>query len=98
MDKEDIDGSPHLPILTKDERKVVLIQYEKDNPSEDAETVLEEYLKFMYIKVRETSEQQQATARGIKLHLPFAPSKKIDAMWHSHILSTREYFAFCIGM
>ena len=24
-----------------------------------------------------------------------APSKKVDAMWHAHILSTRQYFAFC---
>ena len=23
------------------------------------------------------------------------PSKMIDEMWHAHILSTREYFAFC---
>ncbi|KAL7528541.1 hypothetical protein ACHAWF_005196 [Thalassiosira exigua] len=24
-----------------------------------------------------------------------APSKRIDEMWHAHILSTREYLAFC---
>ncbi len=70
-----------IPTLTEDEKRVVLIQYKKDNNPDDAEAVLAEYEKFMYIKIKDGGD--------------CAPSKKIDAMWHAHILSTRQYFAFC---
>jgi hypothetical protein len=70
-----------IPTLTEDEKKVVLIQYKKDNDNDSAEAVLAEYEKFMYIKIKGGDD--------------CTPSKKVDAMWHAHILSTREYFAFC---
>ena len=72
-----------LPVLTEAEQRVVLIQYKKDNAEDNAESILAEYLKFMYIKVREESDGE------------CAQSKVIDAMWHAHILSTRQYSAFC---
>ena len=61
-----------LPTLTEDEKTVVLIQYKKDNPTEDAEAVLEEYLKFMYIKIRQDGGA-------------CAPSKTVDDMWVSYV-------------
>ena len=73
-----------VPTLTDEEKRVVMIQYEKENDSEGAEA-LAEYLKFMQIKIGE----QDTTDKKV------APSKKIDEMWHAHILSTKEYFAFC---
>lgn len=73
-----------VPTLTDEEKRVVMIQYEKENDSEGAEA-LSEYLKFMQIKIGE----QDTTDKKV------APSKKIDEMWHAHILSTKEYFAFC---
>ena len=62
-----------------------MIQYEKENDSEGAEKLLEEYLKFMMIKIGEKDTNDKKVA----------PSKKIDELWHAHILSTKEYFAFC---
>jgi hypothetical protein len=72
-----------IPTLTEDEKKVVLIQYKKDNANDSAEAVMAEYEKFMYIKIKGGGDNN------------CTPSKKVDAMWHAHILSTREYFAFC---
>ena len=74
-----------MPILTDEERRVVLIQYEKENEPDDAESLIAEYLRFMAIKIREKDVDDKRAA----------PSKMIDEMWHAHILSTREYFAFC---
>ena len=74
-----------IPTLTDEERRVVLVQYEKENEPDDAESLIVEYLRFMAIKIRE----KDAVVFGA------APSKMIDEMWHAHILSTREYFAFC---
>ena len=61
-----------VPELTKDEKKIVLIQYGKENDLEGAEDLLAEYLKFMQIKIG----QQDTTDKKC------APSKKIDEMWH----------------
>lgn len=74
-----------VPTLTDEEKRVVMIQYEKENDSDGAQALLVEYLKFMQIKIGE----QDTTDKKV------APSKKIDEMWHAHILSTKEYFAFC---
>lgn len=104
-----------VPVLTEDEKRVVLIQYEKENDSEGAEALLTEYLKFMQLKIGEQGTNDKC-----------APSDRIDEMWHgkvfhddgwysqfdswylthlflpkthisfsAHILSTKEYFAFC---
>ena len=73
-----------LPVLTDEEKRVIMIQYEKENDADDAEALLAEYLKFMHIKIKEQDTNERA-----------APSKMIDEMWHAHILSTKEYFAFC---
>lgn len=61
-----------VPELTKEEKKIVLIQYGKENDLEGAEDLLAEYLKFMQIKIG----QQDTTDKKC------APSKKIDEMWH----------------
>ena len=50
--KEDM---PKILILTEEEKRVVLIQYRKDHPEvedSDVETILSEYCKFMYIKIK----------------------------------------------
>lgn len=74
-----------VPTLTDEERRVVLVQYEKENEPDDAESLMTEYLRFMAIKIREKDAYGKRAA----------PSKMIDEMWHAHILSTKEYFAFC---
>lgn len=76
---------PDMPTLTDEEKRVILIQYEKENECDDAESLFTEYLKFMAIKIREKDTDDKRAA----------PSKMIDEMWHAHILSTKEYFAFC---
>ena len=76
---------PDIPTLTDEERRVVLIQYEKENEPDDAESLIVEYLRFMAIKIWEKDAEDKRAA----------PSKMIDEMWHAHILSTKEYFAFC---
>jgi hypothetical protein len=75
-----------VPTLTDEEKRVVLVQYEKENESDDAESLIVEYLRFMAIKIREEKDAEDKRA---------APPKMIDEMWHAHILSTKEYFAFC---
>lgn len=55
------------PVLTIAERRIVLIQYEKENDSEDALPILAEYLKFMQIKIGEQGTNDCC-----------APSKSID--------------------
>lgn len=74
-----------MPTLTDEEKRVILIQYEKENECDDAESLFTEYLKFIAIKIREKDTDDKRAA----------PSKMIDEMWHAHILSTKEYFAFC---
>ena len=62
------------PQLTEDEKKIVLIQYGKENDLEGAEeeVLLAEYLKFMQIKIGQQDTSDKTCA----------PSKKIDEMWH----------------
>ena len=53
--KKNKEDMPKIPILTEEEKRVVLIQYRKDHPEvEDSnvETILSEYCKFMYIKIK----------------------------------------------
>ena len=72
-------------ILTDDEKRVVIIQYEKENDTDNIDSLITEYLKFMQIKIAEKDTDGKKAA----------PSNAIDEMWHAHILSTKEYFAFC---
>src|SRR5688572_15833014 len=46
-----------------------------------ADAAMEEYRRFMYL-----------VATGME-HV--APSRVVDAVWHAHILRTRDYDAFC---
>ena len=55
------------PVLTEAEKRIVMIQYEKENDSEDAQAILAEYLKFMQIKIGEQGTNDCC-----------APSKSID--------------------
>ena len=63
-----------VPVLTEDEKRVVLIQYEKENDSEGAESLLTEYLKFMQLKIGEQGTNDKC-----------APSDRIDEMWHGKV-------------
>jgi len=74
--------------ITSPEKRVVLIQFRKDNPHADADIVFDEYLKFIRIKISGITTIRTGTG------IPFAPSPLIDKMWHAHILSTREYQQF----
>jgi hypothetical protein len=75
------------PELTNEEKRVIMIQYEKENDAgeETNNNLLKEYLRFMQIKIAESDTSDKKVA----------PSKKIDELWHAHILSTKEYMAFC---
>ena len=75
MSKSNKKQKLEVPTLTAEEKRVVMIQYEKENDSEGAEKLLEEYLKFMMIKIGEKDTNDKKVA----------PSKKIDEMWHSHV-------------
>lgn len=68
--------------LTEDEIKVVKIQFEKDTAYPHFDALLREYCRFMELKV-------------VNPNVPMAPSFLIDKLWHAHILSTRQYLAFC---
>ena len=81
-------AKPDAPMLTEAERRVVMIQYEKENDPEGADALVVEYLKFMQLKMREGE-------KGSDEKKCCAPSTRIDEMWHAHILATRAYFAFC---
>ena len=85
-----------VPALTASEKSVVLAQYShatattfttNNNDWHDANELLNEYCKFMAIKIG--NEQQS--------HHPalLCPPKTIDDMWMSHIVCTQEYWAFC---
>ena len=39
------------PTLTEDEKRVILIQYQKEHESDSTDTLLEEYLKFMKVYI-----------------------------------------------
>ena len=39
------------PTLTEDEKRVILIQYQKEHESDSTDTLLEEYLKFMKVHI-----------------------------------------------
>ena len=82
MPPSSLDTIGPIVHITSPEKRAVIIQFRKDNPHADADVVFEEYLKFIRIKISDTS-------------IPFAPSPLIDKMWHAHILSTREYQQFC---
>jgi len=75
MSKSNKKQKLEVPTLTAEEKRVVMIQYEKENDSEGAQKLLEEYLKFMMIKIGEKDTNDKKVA----------PSKKIDEMWHSHV-------------
>lgn len=70
--------------LAAAEVRVVKIQFEKDTTFHRFDDLLDEYCRFMKIKIK-----------GQPAVTHFAPSKLIDKFWHAHILSTKEYFAFC---
>jgi len=73
--------------LTDAEARVVKIQFEKEYDIPKAvkfDDLLVEYCRFMEIKLSEKNATE-----------PYAPSYLLDMFWHAHILSTREYFAFC---
>jgi hypothetical protein len=55
--------------------------YKNPNLVELAHTALEEYKEFLLACVRSNS-------------LP-VPNENVDAIWHSHILFTKDYFEFC---
>ena len=75
MSKSNKKQKLEVPTLTAEEKRVVMIQYEKENESEGAQKLLDEYLKFMMIKIGEKDTNDKKVA----------PSKKIDEMWHSHV-------------
>lgn len=68
--------------LTADEIKVVQVQFQKDTSFARFDDLLNEYTRYLHLKLSDTDK-------------PFAPSYLIDRLWHAHILSTREYLAFC---
>jgi len=39
------------PTLTEDEKRVILIQYQKQHESDSTDNLLEEYLKFMKVHI-----------------------------------------------
>ena len=51
-----------VPTLTDEEKRVVMIQYEKENDSEGADALLVEYLKFMQIKIGEQDTTDKKVA------------------------------------
>ena len=82
-----------VPALTASEKSVVLAQYShatatttNDNDWHNANELLNEYCKFMAIKIG--NEQQSHPTL-------LCPPKTIDGMWMSHIVCTQEYWAFC---
>lgn len=48
-----------------------------------AQTAAHQYRRYLYIK------------KKYGLHLVLPPSVEIDQVWHTHILFTRDYIAFC---
>jgi hypothetical protein len=65
---------------------VVKQRVAKDYPDIDVEKATQEYRYFMYLACIDPSQ--------------FGPSKEMDSIWHTHILFTRDYFAFseaCYG-
>jgi hypothetical protein len=81
------DGLSLLPHVSQAEMELILSQWRKITPyyfkttSEKEKELFTEYLKFMVIKATTTSA--------------VCPSQQIDHIWHSHIICTREYAAFC---
>ena len=82
-----------VPALTLAEKRVVLAQYSHNHGDGgySHNKILDEYCKFMAIKIM--NEQQQKKQRPNNNIL--CPPKCIDKMWLSHIVCTEEYFAFC---
>jgi len=67
--EEDRDDMPQIPTLTEEEKSVVIIQYKKNHPKEDAQQILKEYCKFIYIKIKNGGD--------------CTPSPMVDDMWVS---------------
>ncbi len=58
------------------------------HPHEDVDSVFREYRRFMELKV----------AVGDYDATQLSPSSLVDAMWHLHILDTRQYSAMCADL
>jgi hypothetical protein len=74
-----------IPKILPTEKNPIMIQFGKSHPEHTqvmVDKILFEYLSFMYLKIEHPDKL-------------FAPSLLVDAMWHAHILSTKEYSAFC---
>ena len=65
-----------VPTLTEAEERIVRISFEKENDGEQFDALLAEYMRFMHLKIRDNDTN-------------FAPSDRIDEIWHAHILSTK---------
>lgn len=91
-----------VPALTASEKSVVLAQYLHDhgrggpytaanttnnNDWNNANKLLNEYCKFMAIKIGNEQQSRPTTL--------LCPPKTIDDMWVSHLVCTQEYWEFC---
>jgi len=80
-DDDDEDGDKEIS-LTREEARVVKIQFEKDVVFDRWDDLMSEYCLFMKLKM-------------MSPNIDFAPSTLIDKFWHAHILSTVQYLSFC---
>lgn len=81
-----------VPAFTLAEKRVVLAQYSHNHGGGYSHSkVLDEYCKFMAIKIMNDEQQKKQRPNNNIL----CPPKCIDKMWLSHIVCTEEYFAFC---
>jgi hypothetical protein len=74
-----------IPKILPTEKNPIMIQFGKSHPEHTqamVDKIIFQYLRFMHLKIDHPDKL-------------FAPSPLVDAMWHAHILSTKEYFAFC---
>lgn len=72
--------------------KGVIRRYCKEHHAsqQEAEEVFREMLKWLYLAYRSTAENEDA--RGCVMT---AEIEKIDWMWHTFLLFTQDYLAFC---
>ena len=80
-----IGSSDNKVHLTPAETRTIKIQFEKDTSFPRFDDLLREYCRFLQMKVSHPINQNN----------DLAPSFLVDKLWHAHILSTREYLAFC---
>ena len=75
-------GDHSLPELTSSELEVVDKVLQKGGKLSKAETtaLTQEYLRFLRLLLN-----------GVKA----VPSEPVDAMWHAHVLCTKQYQAWC---